>query len=68
MTPLTIYCNADLPTAAAALLRDNVGPHKLLLPAGGAVGVLQSGSPDPQLNEADVAFGQPDVDQIMNAP
>ena len=67
MTTLTIYSNADLPTAAATLLRDGVRPHHLLLPDD-VVGVLEAGRPDPRLNLADVVFGQPDVDQIIAAP
>jgi phosphoglycerate dehydrogenase-like enzyme len=67
VTALTIYSNADLPTAAAALLRDGVSPHQLLLPDA-TVGVLGAGRPDPQISLADIVFGQPDVDQIIAAP
>ena len=68
MPRLTIYCNADLPAPAAALLREEVGPHRLLFAVGGAVGVLGQGAPDKQLDEAEVVFGQPDARQIMEAP
>lgn len=64
MKALTIYCNADLPPPAAALLREGIAPHRLLLPTVAAVGVLQGGAPDPQVELADVVFGQPDVGQI----
>ncbi|MEP6654939.1 MAG: D-2-hydroxyacid dehydrogenase [Myxococcales bacterium] len=68
MTSLTVYCNADLPAPAAALLREEVAPHRLLFAGGGAVGVLGQGAPDKQLDEAEVVFGQPDPRQIMEAP
>jgi phosphoglycerate dehydrogenase-like enzyme len=67
METLTIYCNADLPPPAAAMLRAEVSGHRLLVPSGGAVGVLGQGAPDPRLATADVVFGQPDVDQVIAA-
>lgn len=67
MQPLTIYCNADFPSPAAALLRERVQPHRLLL-SRSPVGVLGRGGRDPGLDEADVAFGQPDADQIVRSP
>jgi phosphoglycerate dehydrogenase-like enzyme len=65
---VTIYCNADLSQEAAALLCAEVEPHELLAPAGESIGVLGRGRPDPLLARADVAFGQPDVDQIIACP
>jgi phosphoglycerate dehydrogenase-like enzyme len=62
---LTIYCNADLPEPALERLRSEVRPHGLLLPTGARAGVLDRGQPDPQLRLADVAFGQPDIDQVI---
>jgi phosphoglycerate dehydrogenase-like enzyme len=67
MKPLMVFCNADLPAPAAELLRAQLEPHRLLVPSGGAVGVLGQGAPDPQLPTADVVFGQPDVGQLIAA-
>src|SRR5256885_2279716 len=52
MHPFTIHCNAPLPEAAAALLREEVVPHTLGVP----------------LEEADVSFGQPDVATVIASP
>src|SRR5437588_848614 len=52
MHPLAIHCNADLPEAAATLLREGVVPHQLGAPLG----------------EADVSFGQPDVATVIASP
>jgi phosphoglycerate dehydrogenase-like enzyme len=66
VTALTIYCNADLPPAALERLRREVLPHRLIFPTSGArAGVLEAGQPDPQLGLVEVAFGQPDVDQVI---
>jgi phosphoglycerate dehydrogenase-like enzyme len=66
--PLTIFCNSQLPGPSAGLLHEGVAPHRLLLPAGPGVFPGKRGQPDPQLTLADVAFGQPDVDQVIAAP
>ncbi|HET6283955.1 MAG TPA: NAD(P)-dependent oxidoreductase [Polyangia bacterium] len=59
-TPLTIWCNANLPRDAFALLAEGVKGHRLLEPGGGrAAG---------QLAEADIAFGQPDATEILTLP
>ena len=68
MSALTIYCNADLGDEAMTRLRGGVGSHRLILPEGGAVGVLGVGALDPRLDGADVVFGQPVAEQVMAAP
>lgn len=67
MSSLTVYCNADFAADAMARLRAGLGAHHLVLPAGGAVGVLGVGAPDPQVEQADVVFGQPVAEQVMSA-
>lgn len=68
METLSIYCNADLPPAAASLLWAGVGPHRLLLPEGAGVSLGARGKADARLDEADVALGQPEVGQVMASP
>ena len=63
---LTVYCNFALPDGAAALLREGVSGHHLVGAA--AVGLGGRGQPDPQLDDADIAFGQPAVAQVIASP
>jgi phosphoglycerate dehydrogenase-like enzyme len=67
MSSFTIYCNADFADDAMARLRAGVGAHRLAFPAGGAVGVLGVGAADPQVEQADIVFGQPVAEQVMSA-
>lgn len=66
--PLTIWCNAHFPERAMRLLREGLGPHRLLLPEVRNTLNLAAGAPDPTMEEADVAFGQPDPRQIVQLP
>src|SRR6266496_2452559 len=66
-TPLTIWCNADLPDAEREMLRSGLGSHRLIFSAK-PVYNLDVAAGDPMLKQADVAFGQPDVQQIMSLP
>lgn len=67
MAGLTIWCNATLGEPALKLLRDEVVPHRLVFSDAPAVSVLDVGKPDPSLAAADVAFGQPDPDSLLQA-
>ena len=62
--PLTIWCNAHLTEPAMRMLRDGLGPHRLLVPADRTMNLV-AGGPDPQLAQADVTFGQPDPKQVI---
>jgi len=62
-SPLTIWCNAKFSEAATRLLVEGLRPHKLVFSAHSSVSVLTPGTPDPALAEADIAFGQPPVEQ-----
>jgi phosphoglycerate dehydrogenase-like enzyme len=53
---LTILCNAYLSGQAVTLLRQKVGPHRLMMEGEAA------------LPAADVAFGQPEVEQVLASP
>lgn len=62
--PLAIWCNAHLTEPAMRMLRDEIGPHRLLVPADRTMNLV-TGGPDPLLARADVAFGQPDPKQVI---
>src|SRR5690606_19902570 len=66
--PLTIWCNAEFPEPALTLLRKGVEGHRLIFSEQRSASVLASGAPDPLLAEANVAFGQPDPQSVLNAP
>ncbi len=65
--PLTIWCNAALPADVMDHLRRSAEPHRLV-PAAGTTSNLHPGQPDPALAAADVAFGQPDPQQVVDSP
>jgi len=67
MAGLTIWCNATLGEPALKLLRAEIVPHRLVFSSAPAVTVLDVGRPDPSLASADVAFGQPDPDSLIQA-
>jgi phosphoglycerate dehydrogenase-like enzyme len=61
---LTIFCNVDLSEAARALLVRGTEAHRLVAPD--RLGsTYERGQPDALLAEADIAFGQPDVEQVI---
>lgn len=64
---LTIWCNAQLSEAALAILKEGVGSHRLIF-SSQLTSNLAAGSFDPTLLEADIAFGQPDPETILQSP
>jgi phosphoglycerate dehydrogenase-like enzyme len=57
---LTIWTNFTLlPPQARQILCQRAAPHRV---------IFSSLAPDPQLAEADIAFGQPDVQQVIDLP
>jgi len=62
---LTIWCNTKLTDAATARLREGTRAHRVIFSANANASVLASGTSDPALAEADVAFGQPDVEDCL---
>jgi phosphoglycerate dehydrogenase-like enzyme len=64
MAILTIWSNAKLPASAVGALKTAAAGHRLIL-SDKIVNNLQPGIPDPLLAEADVAFGQPDAQQVI---
>jgi len=63
MAELTIWCNADLSPDAMTLL-ESVRPAHNLVFSSQKTGNLGSGGACPDLAKADIAFGQPDENQI----
>ena len=61
---LTIWCNAEFPEAVTARLIEGTKGHRLLIDRERASN-LGSGGPSAEMGEADVAFGQPNPDQVI---
>ena len=64
----TIWTNANLPIKETDVLAASVLPHRLLYATEMSSLNLKTCPPDLQLAQADIAFGQPDADQIIRSP
>jgi len=64
-SPLTIWCNLQLPGRALAALQAGLRPHRLVRAAESTTCFQPIGRHDSTLAEADVAFGQPEADQCL---
>lgn len=62
---LTIWCNTKFADTAARRLSDGVGAHRLIFAESANTSVLVAGRSDPALAAADIAFGQPAVEDCM---
>ncbi|MEO6004211.1 MAG: D-2-hydroxyacid dehydrogenase [Opitutus sp.] len=62
---LTIWCNAKFADSPTQRLISGVQPHRLVLSNIANSSVLAGGKRDPLLAEADVAFGQPSVEDCV---
>ena len=58
----------NYPAAATELLKKGVTPHQLIFARSLQASNLDAGAADPQLADADVAFGQPNPDALLNLP
>ncbi len=65
---LTIWSNAKLPVGVAGHLAASVLPHRLVYADETSALNLTVSPPDSQLAGADVAFGQPDAEQLCQLP
>lgn len=63
---LTIWCNAKLTDSATRRLLEGTKGHRLVFSRRASASVLVGGASDPELAEADVAFGQPAVEDCVN--
>jgi phosphoglycerate dehydrogenase-like enzyme len=61
----TIWTNTQFPEDAARALAEGVAPHRLVYANETNALNLASGSVDPQLVAADIAYGQPNAEQLM---
>ena len=66
--PLTIWTNAQFPADVAQALIARAAPHRLLTATETNRLNLTVAPHDPLLAEADIAFGQPDAQQIQSLP
>jgi phosphoglycerate dehydrogenase-like enzyme len=67
MNTLKIFSDLPWGGSARAMLADGVAPHELLWPARPAVSVLAASGPDPAFAGADIAFGQPGADVVLQS-
>jgi len=65
---LNIWCNAKFPEPAMAKLRQGLKGHRLIEASAASASNLDAGRADPQLEQADIALGQPDPQQVMQVP
>ncbi len=65
---LTIWTNAKFSDADTQLLVEGTRAHKLVFAQASSASVLDAGKPDPDLPQADIAFGQPDAAQCLALP
>jgi phosphoglycerate dehydrogenase-like enzyme len=65
---MEIWSNAKFPPETMDRLRAGFGQHKLIQAAGASAVNLDAGKPDPALEQAQIAFGQPDPKQIIQCP
>ena len=62
---LTIWCNTEFRPNAARLLNEGLGSHRLIVAQSANASVLTAGASDASLAEADIALGQPHVDDCL---
>ena len=68
MSRLRIYVDLAMPPDALAFLREGAADHELIFPAKPITSVLAKAELDPAFASVDVAFGQPDLLSIAQAP
>src|SRR5215207_3843488 len=66
--PLTIWCNTKFAEPIMARIKAAVAPHRLIVAANQQASNLVGSDRDPALAEADIAFGQPNPDQVLELP
>jgi phosphoglycerate dehydrogenase-like enzyme len=64
----TIWCNTKFSAAVTERLKAGVGSHRLIFSSNASTSVLVPGAADPTLAEADIAFGQPSVEDCIRSP
>jgi phosphoglycerate dehydrogenase-like enzyme len=64
---LTVWCNLCLTETALAALESGLGRHRLLRSSLATTTLQPIGRSDPILEEADIAFGQPEAEQCVSS-
>ncbi|MGB8169502.1 MAG: D-2-hydroxyacid dehydrogenase [Chthoniobacteraceae bacterium] len=64
---MKIFSDSQLSAAAVTLLSQGVAPHEIVLPQNPAASVLAKSEHDPAFADAEVAFGQPDIESIRES-
>lgn len=67
MTGFKIYSDGVFNPEASALLENGTAGHELILPLKPAASVLDKSQAGPEIEEVEIAFGQPDVDDVLRA-
>ncbi len=67
-SPLPIWCNTKFSDPIMARVRAAVAPHRLVIATARQSSNLVGSDRDPTLADADVAFGQPNPDQVLELP
>lgn len=65
--PLTIHTDTPLDAEGFAKLAAGVAPHRIVTPSSARSSVLSAPEPDPAFREADIAFGQPAIEDIVGS-
>ncbi len=64
---LTIWCNAKFNEAVTRQLTEGTRSHRLIFSSQASANVLTAGAADPELAKADIALGQPNATDCLNA-
>ena len=64
---MKIFSDSPLDERNASLLHECVAPHEIILPRKRLASILAAPEPDPAFPEADIAFGQPDLESISRS-
>ncbi|MCE0498069.1 MAG: D-2-hydroxyacid dehydrogenase [Methylacidiphilales bacterium] len=67
MPNLRIFCNAEFNDSVLKILRDGIAPHELVFPQRSGESILKVAPADPAIFQADIAFGQPDIESVLKA-
>ena len=68
MNALRIFVDFTPSTEALILLKESAQGHELCFARSPITSILAQGEPDPQINSADIAFGQPEVTALLESP
>ncbi|TGN07117.1 D-2-hydroxyacid dehydrogenase [Leptospira ilyithenensis] len=67
MSELSVFSDTNLPPSAQNLLESSILPHKIIISSKPSLSLLTSVDSDPNFLLADIAFGQPNINDILNS-